>query len=376
MSNVITQRQAMLALNSLPLVGPVMLRRLMDEFSGDAVAVLGASGSRLAQVKGVGPKAVDVLMRWQQHFDLTREEARLEQSNTRFVIQEDAGFPSLLKEIYDAPIGLYWQGQYLVDRPCVAIVGTRRATLYGRSVAKRFASELARMGFCIVSGMARGTDTAAHEGALEVGGKTVAVCGCGLDIIYPPENLELYKEIVAKGAVVSEFCFGRRADRQTFPMRNRIVAGMSEAVIVIESDAAGGSMITARFAGEQGRQLLVVPGRIDQASSAGCHQLIRDGAMLVTSVDDVLEELRYARPAEPEFDFGADDDNSDSVDSCAGLSESERLVFACFEAGELVAPDSLCERLSLRPSEVSVALMSLELKRRIAKRGDGRFEAT
>jgi DNA processing protein len=315
---------------------------------------------------------VDVLQHWQQQFDLEKEETRMALSNTRFIVQEDAEFPPLLKEIYDAPIGLYWQGDYVVDRPCVAIVGTRRATLYGRAVAKRFASELARMGFCIVSGMARGTDTAAHEGALEAGGQTVAVCGCGLDIIYPPENLDLYKEIVAQGAVASEFCFGRRADRQTFPMRNRIVSGMSEAVIVIESDAAGGSMITARFAGEQGRQLLVVPGRIDQASSAGCHQLIRDGAMLVTSVDDVLEELRYARPSEPELDLG---DTAGAADPLLGMSQTERQVFACFEAGERMSSDWLCEHLSLAPAEVSVALMGLELKRRIAKRGDGRFEA-
>lgn len=362
----------MLVLNALPQVGPVMLRRLMDAFAGDAVAVFAADASRLSAVKGVGPKAVELLRNWEQHFDLEKEESKMARSNTRFIVQSEGDFPPLLQELYDPPIGLYWQGKYIVDRPCVAIVGTRRATLYGRSVAKRFASELARMGFCIVSGMARGTDTAAHEGALEVGGKTVAVCGCGLDIIYPPENLDLYKEIIEKGAVTSEFCFGRRADRQTFPMRNRIVSGMSEAVIVIESDAAGGSMITARFAGEQGRQLLVVPGRIDQASSAGCHQLIRDGAMLVTSVDDVLEELRYARPSEPELDLG---DSGASADPFAGMSAVERQVYACFEGGEIIGADAICERLSLPSSEVSVALMGLELKRRIAKRGDGRFEA-
>lgn len=372
MSNPLTQRQAMLVLNALPQVGPVMLRRLMDAFAGDAVAALAADASKLAAVQGIGPKAVELIQDWERHFDLDKEAAKMARSNTRFIVQADADYPSLLKELYDPPIGLYWQGQYIVDRPCVAIVGTRRATLYGRSVAKRFAGELARMGFCIVSGMARGTDTAAHEGALEVGGKTVAVCGGGLDIIYPPENLDLYKEIVAKGAVASEFCFGRRVDRQTFPMRNRIVSGMSEAVIVVESDAAGGSMITARFAGEQGRQLLVVPGRIDQASSAGCHQLIRDGAMLVTSVDDVLEELRYARPSEPELDLSGAEPAADPL---AGMSAVERQVYACFEGGEIIGSDAVCERLSLPPAEVSAALMGLELKRRVAKRGDGRFEA-
>ncbi len=343
----------------------------MDAFGGDAIAVLSGDQSKLLSVKGVGGKVAEVLLHWDRYFNLEKETATMEKSHTRFFAQSDGEYPSLLREIYDSPIGLYWQGDYVVDRPCVAIVGTRRATLYGRGVAKRFAGELARLGFCIVSGMARGTDTAAHEGALEAGGKTVAVLGCGPDIIYPPENLDLYKEIVAKGAVASEFPFGRRADRQTFPMRNRVVAGMSEAVIVIESDAAGGSMITARFAGEQGRQLMAVPGRIDQSSSVGCHQLIRDGATMVTSVDDILEELRYARPVEQELDFGGDS----VLASAPALSEPEREVMDCFTGGEIVAPDVISGRLSRSSAEISAVLMGLELKRLVAKRADGRFEA-
>ena len=296
MSKSLNHRQALLILNGLPVVGPVMLRRLLDTFENDPIAVLSADRQKLLQVQGIGEKAASVLTNWSEHFDLNREVERMKASGIRFLAQTDEFFPPTLCETYDPPIGLYWKGKYNVDRPCVAIVGTRRGTLYGLGVAKRFASELARLGFCIVSGMARGTDTAAHEGALDVGGKTVAVFGCGLDIVYPPENLELYKRIAAEGAVASEFPFGRRADRQTFPMRNRVVAGMCEAVIVVESDVAGGSMITARFAGEQGRQIMAVPGRIDQTSSAGCHQLIRDGATMVTSVDDILDELRYTRP--------------------------------------------------------------------------------
>lgn len=370
MLHELTQRQALFALNAMQHVGPVMLRRLMDAFDDDAVSILSGDRQRLMSVKGVGEKVVDTLIHWDQRFDLEKETEKLSKSHTRFFAQDDSEYPEMLRELYDSPIGLYWQGEYVVDRPCVAIVGTRRATLYGRSVAKRFASELARMGFCIVSGMARGTDTAAHEGALEVGGKTVAVFGCGLDIIYPPENLDLYKRIVAEGAVASEFPFGRRADRQTFPMRNRVVSGMSEAVIVIESDAAGGSMITARFAGEQGRQLMAVPGRIDQASSAGCHQLLRDGATLVTSVDDILEELRYARPQEQELDFG-----ESKQAASVSLSDAEQAVLNCFEGGEIVSPDALMEQLSVSSAEVSAALMGLELKRQVVKRADGRFEA-
>ena len=373
MPSTLNQRQALLVLNGLPHVGPIMLRRLMDAFEGDAVAVLAGQRSKLMNVQGVGPKAADTLVGWEDRFDLAKEVAQMRRTGTRFFIQEDEKFPEMLRETYDPPIGLYWQGEYIVDRPCVAIVGTRRSTLYGRSVTKKFASELARLGFCIVSGMASGTDTAAHEGALEAGGKTVAVFGCGLDTIYPPENLDLYKNIVAHGAVASEFPFGRRADRQTFPMRNRVVAGMCQGVIVIESAVSGGGMITARFAGEQGRTLMAVPGRIDQASSGGCHQLIRDGAIMVTSVDDILEELRYKRtqfPAEePELDLG------EAETTQASVSSAEQAVLDCFAGGELATPDALAERLERPISEISGVLMGLELKRLIVKRADGRFEA-
>jgi len=350
-----------------------MLRRLMDAFEGDAVAALSGQRAKLQGVQGIGPKAADVLMHWEDRFDLAKEVAQMRRTGTRFFIQGDDKYPEMLRETYDPPIGLYWQGEYIVDRPCVAIVGTRRSTLYGRSVTKKFASELARLGFCIVSGMASGTDTAAHEGALEAGGKTVAVFGCGLDTIYPPENKDLYENIVAHGAVASEFPFGRRADRQTFPMRNRVVAGMCQGVIVIESAVSGGSMITARFAGEQGRTLMAVPGRIDQASSGGCHQLIRDGAIMVTSVDDILEELRYKRTQFPaqESELGLKDAGSPPP----SLSEAEQAVMDYFVGGEMASPDALAERLERPISEISGILMGLELKRLVGKRADGRFEA-
>ena len=370
MPHSLNHRQALLVLNGLPHVGPVMLSRLMDAFERDPIEVLSGDRQKLLKVKGVGEKAASVLTHWSDYFDLTKEIERMKASGMRFIAQTDEAFPPMLRETFDPPIGLYWKGQYNVDRPCIAIVGTRRATLYGHSVARKFAAELSRLGFCIVSGMARGTDTAAHEGALEAGGKTVAVLGCGLDIVYPPENLELYKQIAATGAVASEFPFGRRADRQTFPMRNRVVAGMCEAVIVVESAVAGGSMITARFAGEQGRQIMAVPGRIDQASSAGCHQLIRDGATMVTSVDDVLEELRYARPTQTEAALPTSQE-APSVE----LSSLEREVIDCFEGGEHCSPDQISQQLNRLPAEVSATLMGLELKRLITKRADGRFEA-
>jgi DNA processing protein len=279
----------------------------------------------------------------------------------------------MLKEINDPPIGLYRRGRYEFGAPCIAIVGSRRTTLYGQATAKKFGAELARLGFCVVSGLARGIDTAAHEGALSVGGKTAAVLGCGIDIIYPPENLELYRKIEADGAILSEFPFGRRADRQSFAMRNRIVAGMSDAVIVIESDVDGGAMITARFAGEQGRLIFAVPGRIDQNTSAGCHQLIRDGATLLSSVDDILSELSYLdglRPP-PIGEKPADV----AAGRPANLTADEAKVFECFRGGAILAPDALGAATELPAAKLSATLMMLELKRLIAKRADGAFEA-
>ena len=369
----ISVSQAYLVLNALPNVGPVNLRRMLDAFEDDPRRVLSADASSLERVKGVGPTISGTITRWEEKFDLANEETRLAKARALFVTCRDERYPAPLREIYDPPIGLYQRGDYTFDRPALAIVGSRKTTLYGQKVARTLAAELTRAGFCIVSGLARGIDTFAHEGALEAGGPTVGVLGTGMDIIYPPENLDLYRKTAANGAVVSEFPFGRRADRQSFAMRNRIVAGMSAGVIVIESDVSGGSMITARFAGEQGRQLFAVPGRIDQPTSAGCHQLIRDGATLVTCVDDILGEFSYLDGLKPQG-IGATADDADG--DGPPMSPVEERVMACFAGGAQLSPDELAGLTQLGISEVTTALMMLELQRRLAKRTDGRYETT
>jgi DNA processing protein len=262
----------------------------------------------------------------------------------------------------------------------VAIVGSRRTTLYGQATAKKLGHDLARLGFCVVSGLARGIDTAAHEGALEAGGRTAAVLGNGIDIIYPPENLKLYQRIEENGgAILTEFPFGRRADKQSFAMRNRIVAGMCRAVIVVESDVSGGSMITARFAGEQGRLIFAVPGRIDQPSSAGCHQLIRDGATLLTSVDDLLSELNYLEGFGP-AGVATIPENAARTGVTAGqmaqanLTDDEARVVKAFAGGAILSVDTLVGQTGLAAHQLSSLLMMLELKRVVAKRSDGCFE--
>ena len=375
MSADLSERQAFLVLNALPNIGPVTLNRLLAELGGDPRAVFSASARQLEGVKGVGPVISATINAWREHFDLSREETWMARSGADFITTRDPGYPKLLKEIHDPPIGLYRKGRYEFDQPCIGIVGSRRTTLYGQATAKKLGAELARLGFCVVSGLARGIDTAAHEGALSVGGKTAGVVGCGIDIIYPPENLDLYRRIEATGAVLSEFPFGRRADRQSFPMRNRVVAGMCEAIIVVETDVSGGAMITAKFAGEQGRLLFAVPGRIDQPTSAGCHQLIRDGATLLTSIDDVLAELNYLDGLRPQPIAEPSAARLGNGVAASSLSADEASVWACFQGGEIVSSDAIVARTALPSSQVSAALMMLELKRLIGKRSDGAFEA-
>ena len=373
MNSELTERQAFMVMNDLPNIGPITLNRLLEEFGGDPREILMSNRRRLESVRGVGPETSAALLAWQTHFDLAREEDRLAKAGAVFITTRDEGYPRMLKEINDPPIGLYRKGAHLFGQPCIAIVGSRRTTLYGQSVAKKLGADLARLGFCVVSGLARGIDTAAHEGALSVGGKTAAVLGCGIDIVYPPENLDLYRRIAETGAVLSEFPFGRKADKQTFPMRNRVVSGMSEAVVVVESDVSGGAMITARFAGEQGRLIYAVPGRIDQSSSAGCHQLIRDGATLLTRVDDILNELNYLdglRPAPipPKDGLGLEEN------SPGALHGVEQKVAECFRGGSIMSIDAVATATGLPSYEISATLMLLELKKVVVKRADGTFE--
>ena len=380
MSEILNERQALMILNGLPGIGPVSTTRLLKRFGGDPQAIFKAGQKSLLEVEGIGRKSSRAILDWPQHFDLSREETLLQKHGARFITINDEEYPALLREIYDPPAGLYCKGDSLLKTTFAAIVGTRRPTLYGRSVAARLAGDLIRLGFCVVSGFARGIDSEAHQGAIEAGGKTVAILGCGLDIIYPPENLELYRRITqpGAGAVISEFPFGRRADRQTFPMRNRLISGMCQAVIVGESDLKGGSMITASFAGEHGRFLFAVPGRIDQAASRGCNRLIRDGATLLSSVDDLVEELRYTGQMHFNIDPSANAVKEPPAEKYLpdNLSEAEKTVAQCFADGAILYPDNVNEITGLPLNEVTAALMMLELKKILIKRADGSYEKT
>ena len=372
------QEKALLVLNGLPHIGPITLARLMNKFSDDAVSLMKASGNELKEVEGVGKKIATTIKDWREHFDLNKELRRIGELGASFVSFENPEYPVLLSKIADPPIGLYKKGAMSLEGlRCISIVGTRRPTLYGQRIAKKVASRLARAGFCIVSGLARGVDAAAHEGALEVGGKTVGVLGCGIDIVYPPENEELYNRMIQEGAILSEFPIGRPADRQTFPMRNRVVAGMCEAVIVIESARKGGSLITARMAGEQGRGVFAFPGRVDQETSAGCHELIRDGAVLVTCAEDILDDL--GTEAQGLLDLQLDVQEKRKEESSepppVSLSNEEQAIFDILKQGEALSQEAIVQE-SGQPAHLAAAiLMALELKRLISKRLDGKFEA-
>jgi DNA processing protein len=369
----LTEKQAFIVLNALPELGPIAVNRLLAEMGGDPRALLAATSSRLRQVLEVRPGTIAALEHWRQQLDPAAEERKLAELGGDFLAAGEGAYPATLRQLPDPPIGLYRLGPYAFDRPGIAIVGTRRATPYGRAVARQLAGEFARGGFCIVSGLAQGIDTAAHEGALEASGRTVAVLGTGLDLFYPPENRALQRQIAETGAVLSELPLGRPASRQSFPRRNRIVAGLADAVIVVESAAAGGAMITARLAGEQGRPLFAVPGRIDQPTSAGCHQLIRDGASLLTRAQDVMEELNYLGGLRP---LPIPPKAGRAPAAPRDLTDDEARVLGCLEGGEVLTVDGLAAVTGWPPARVAGALMLLELKGRAAKRLDGAYEAS
>jgi DNA processing protein len=385
---MLSRSQALVVLNALPHLGPITANRLLEACGGDPVAVLTTDPAALRSVRGVGPVIAETLVAWRSHVDLAAEERGLRANRAIFLAAEDEGYPILLREIHDPPIGLYCRGRYEPAQTSVAIVGSRRTTQYGLATARRLGGELARRGFCVVSGLARGIDTAAHEGALDAGGRTVAVLGTGVDLVYPPENRTLTERIAREGALLSEFRLGRSADRQSFAMRNRIVAGMSAAIVVVESDVDGGSMITARFAAEQGRVVLAVPGRIDQPTSAGCHQLIRDGAVLLTSAEDVVDELSYLRGLRPgpipdnpargvvRVDRSEGDDIPDGVDSSAGDSAlpAEAAVLELFRGGAILATEEIASALGWSAERAMAVTLRLELSGSLIKRADGRNE--
>lgn len=280
-----------LRLALVPGVGPKLRRALLERF-GSAEAVLRASPSALREVSGVGPKLCARLASAAEEIDAEGEIALCHAQQVRIVMDTDAEYPALLRQVPDPPGVLFVRGELRPqDELALAIVGTRHPTMYGVRQAERLAGSLARAGMTVVSGLARGIDAAAHRGALAAGGRTLAVLASGVLNIYPPEHVELARAVVEHGALVSESPPRAEPLAGTFPQRNRVISGLALGVLVVEAGDHSGALITARHAMEQGREVFAVPGRIDDRTSRGCHRLIRDGAKLVETVEDILEEL-------------------------------------------------------------------------------------
>ena len=353
-------REALVALNMIEHVGPVRVRQLLEHF-GDAPAILRASKSQLLQVSGIGEETAEAIANWENSVDLGSELKRIQEYGCHILTQTDADYPDLLRQIYDPPIVLYVKGRLTSkDKNAVAMVGSRLTTHYGLETARKLAYQLGYVGVTVVSGGARGIDTAAHQGALSAKGRTVAVLGNGINIVFPPENVELFERIAAQGAVLTQFPFNRKADKQSFPIRNRIVAGMSLGTLVVEANLVSGALITANFAVEYGRQVFAVPGRIDSPQSKGCHDLIKKGAKLCEGAEDVLSEFEYLFPPSNRPPSPAETGTLPALT----LSENEQKVYEVLTHEE-VAMDDVIRRSGLPPSAASVTLLSLEMKRLI-----------
>ncbi len=358
----------LLRLTMVPGVGPHTLGALIAHFRS-AGRVLAASRAKLRDVAGIGPKLADNIADAAQHIDAQAELDLCRQQGARLLAQTDPEYPPLLKDIPDPPSLLYIKGRLDPrDQLAIAVVGSRRSTPYGERTAERLASALARTGFTVVSGLARGIDAAAHRGALKSGGRSIAVLANGLASIYPPEHVDLARALTESGGIVSEMPMRQSPLAGLFTQRNRIISGLCLGVVVVEATPRSGSLSTARHAMEQNREVFAVPGPVDSLSSRGCHRLIRDGARLVETVDDVLEELGplsreiRAAPDEPPVRHPAE----------LALSDSERDLLGHL-GDEPTGVDELIGRTQLTASQVMATLSVLELKRLVRRLPGHRF---
>ncbi len=358
-----------IALNMVRGIGPRTANQLLSRF-GSPAGVFAAS--RFAMEKeGLKPETIAELKDSSILEKANAEIERLETLNARVITLDDDDYPYLLREIHDPPIALYVRGDFrkAIERPCLAVVGSRRCSTYGVNVAESLSRDLASHGLTIVSGLARGIDAAAHRGALELGGQTIAVVGTGLESTYPKEHKKLEEQIIASGAIVSEFPLGTPPLPQNFPYRNRILSGLCFGVLIVEASEHSGSLITARLAYEQGREVFAVPGNITSQTSFGPNFLIKDGAKLVQIWRDVVDEL--PRDVKERL-FGIERPASNQTKSNAQpsfeaveLSEGERKILEILSADVPAHVDQLLISSEMNSSELMSALLGLEMKDRI-----------
>ena len=357
--------EACIALNMLPTVGPVRLRKLLEVFR-EPQQVLVAKRSELRKVEGIGNEVADQISTWESTVDLAAELKRVRDFGATVITQESPSYPRPLREIHAPPIVLYVWGELQErDHHAIGVIGARRTTHYGMESAKKLSYQLAYAGLTVISGLARGIDTAAHQGALAAKGRTVAVIGAGLAKLYPPENAALAEKIRSgNGAIVSEFSIAVEPDRQTFPMRNRIISGWSHGILVVEAGLNSGALITSAQALEQGRSVYAVPGHINAPSAMGSNRLIQQGAKLVMDASDILDDLQILLPDTKPSPEAA-------VRVLPPLSEEERRVYDAIEQTETPI-DDIAAKSELPTSMVSSILLQLELKR-LVKQLPGKY---
>ena len=335
-------------------VGNVTYRQLLDRFTSPR-EILRTSPAMLTEA-GISARIAQAIVAFDQWKEVESELEQLARVNARLVTQTDAEYPERLRQIHDPPPFLYARGSFVSqDDLAIAIVGARTASTYGRKMARELAHELAGCGVCVVSGLARGIDSEAHQAALEAGGRTIAVLGSGLDVVYPREHIALAERIAESGAVVSEFSFGSQPEAGNFPYRNRVISGISLGTVVVEATEKSGSLITAQCALDQNREVFAVPGPVTASRSRGPHRLIKDGAKLVESIDDILSEIA---PALARTDRVEKNETSAPV---VLLEPDEERVFQLFPE-EAVHVDTLITGSGLEPARVLEVLLGLELK--------------
>jgi DNA processing protein len=350
-----------LRLAMLPGLGPRTLAELLARF-GTSANVLAAESAALQTVRNVGPKLIAAIRHADDHVDVSWIVDWCDEHRVQILCSDAAGYPPGLLQLCDAPPVLFVQGTIRpTDALAVAIVGTRHATVYGRTQAERIAYGLARAGITVVSGMARGIDSAAQQGALDGGGRTIAVFGCGLAHIYPPENEGLARAIAADGALVSEYHPLTKPHAGTFPQRNRLISGLSHATLVIEAPERSGALITARVAEEQGREVLALPGPVTSRASQGTNLLIRDGARLVRNVDDILESLGPLADSVP-----TEEGRQLRRPAEVLLNDRERLVLDTI-ATDATAIDAIVRACRLPIAQVLATISVLEMRKLIRR---------
>ena len=362
-----TEFEALLRLHMTRGIGTKTYQALIERF-GSSEAILNAPRAELEAVQGIGPKLATAVIETSRNIDIATEINLAKEKNVQIIPHTSDQYPKHLKAIYDPPLILYVKGNLLeTDVIALAIVGARRCTYYGLSQAERFSRLLAQKGFCIVSGMARGIDAAAHRGAINSNGRTIAVLGCGLGVIYPRENIELAEQIPQHGAIVSELPMNTPPDFRNFPPRNRLISGLSLGVLVVESSLNSGSLITAQWALEQGKEVFAIPGNIDNIYSRGTHKLIKEGAKLVEDITDILQELGPVAEALNTCDAPATNDPRS-----LSLNSQEKKIFSLLSSSPKDI-DEIIQLAGLPTSVVTSTLMILEIKKLVKQLSGKRF---